>query len=1699
MKQKTAIALAILLLNLGVSLYGEIESEYPDNQPAPDHTHEEEIYDESAVFQIQSSDDSGQIALEINSLQESELRGLYFEDSRQFQYDDINFSDGSVQFAETDLMLTGINNMTLSIGRVYNSRNYNTTNLSAFSNRHSWGGFMGQGWSLQPFQRAYYVYSSEDNINKVVIENGSGATNYYLQESTNNYRDKNPQNLNRVRVNTRGDYVIITLQDTNGITYEFNSEDSELYYIKRSDDFHSSGGYLKRVSDFYGNEIVFNYKTISAGYLNSTPGEYSIFKNLSEGITENAVSEQVAKVPDTIIDTFGREIVFLTNKFQVTGIEYLNNNGTTNKINYNYSSDGQLISAGLDGLPQKTYTYQDFEPGYKLYQYTYTFCHKHLFKKHCYADFIVEAGYGKERHKSSWDDFSVKEYDDYQDILSGKLLTEINTSLGARIQYSYEEMYTRSRKVHTKISQHKNEHKNHLYASNIDPGASFPVVTRKRIYDKEWLNFDIEYPRNSWDNTIYKESFNPFWLDSDKNAYYFSHVKLIKPLELASEDYYFQDGLPTEHVTTINGVELKTETDWNYDNFQKKAVRTVKGSELQTQTVYDDYDSYYHPRTIKNYQGDRLLTTATTYYYNSIAFTGRNLLHKQMFKAITDGETEHRIVYVYTAQGKLDYEKDATLSNPNVQLSYDSKGRVIKKQVLSSKGFNQIITYTYQGGDGGQNYLVTETSNGKSTTKEYDGNTGKLLKTTGINGEVWSNVYDDYGRIIKAIDPENLSTEFTYSNDLKQTTKSMLGNEAISLVDELGRVVEETYSDESQDIKYDYYFANTPIKTYKKKNGNWQVLETYTYDSALRPETITHSDWGTTRVEYDDLNNSKSSFDYLNQETIEYKNKLGQVIKTTFVPADASIEYSYDNFGNLLQTTDPRGLKSDIEYDDKGRVFKEYNRYNTGSRTLSREYLYYDSGQRKSTHIYDDGALYKTIDFIYDSQERLAGLSENGVQRESLTYDDPGQDYGQGQLTKAETEDVVTELTYDILGRVTAEKTTLLPISFDYTIQTKYADHGGINRVIYPDNTAVSYAYDSLHRVSAVFYNDEEIVTYVYNENGSVRELQLGNGVIVNQRYEDETGTTAMREFLLTEIEVIKGENATVFNETYSLNTLGNITKVTTTHPKTDETGTKTYSYNAKSELTNIALSSQSYSQQDFKTYSYDEGGNILTFSLPDTDNTPKKVTRTISRERDQLISQDNGDGSSFQFEYDPEGNLTKKTHIKADNTEDTTIYLYNYQQQLTTINKNQKAIATYLYNYKRERVYSNTVSNAEWGGERVYYWDIQSRIIGEGDLEGPTVKYIYNGNEKIAMVRPKDIADRSQGEDIFWFINNAQGTPKKIIDNNGTAVTEFTIDEWGNLSQPFSGALNELNFTGKKYDPETGLYYFNQRYYDPSLGIFLTMDPARQYLNPYLYGSNNPLMYVDPDGEFFFALAAVMLKGALISGGINAAAQLAITGSIDLGSVGQAALGGAIGAGAFSAIGGTLTSWGVDKVLAHGVAGGVQSSISGGDFLSGFASAGFTQFASPWVDTLGSSGMRVAAASGISGISSNLVGGDFWTGATIGGFSRWFNDESHKSMYEKAPGQDQAKQAYSEATKRYGLNGVHNGEQDAWRHARWSQLMAESYGRPYSFFSGLAHELKGSMTGQPFNEFRMDMYNNWRGLNASGPIDITRLRLSPN
>jgi RHS repeat-associated protein len=90
--------------------------------------------------------------------------------------------------------------------------------------------------------------------------------------------------------------------------------------------------------------------------------------------------------------------------------------------------------------------------------------------------------------------------------------------------------------------------------------------------------------------------------------------------------------------------------------------------------------------------------------------------------------------------------------------------------------------------------------------------------------------------------------------------------------------------------------------------------------------------------------------------------------------------------------------------------------------------------------------------------------------------------------------------------------------------------------------------------------------------------------------------------------------------------------------------------------------------------------------------------------------------------------------------------------------------------------------------------------------------------------------------------LNGFQGEGQGLGRNNYALYGKDTASE-GIATVPYK-------FTDKEQD-DTGLYYFGARFYDPEVGRFISVDPARDGVNWYGYCNANPVRYIDPDGKF--------------------------------------------------------------------------------------------------------------------------------------------------------------------------------------------------------------------------------------------------------
>jgi len=96
---------------------------------------------------------------------------------------------------------------------------------------------------------------------------------------------------------------------------------------------------------------------------------------------------------------------------------------------------------------------------------------------------------------------------------------------------------------------------------------------------------------------------------------------------------------------------------------------------------------------------------------------------------------------------------------------------------------------------------------------------------------------------------------------------------------------------------------------------------------------------------------------------------------------------------------------------------------------------------------------------------------------------------------------------------------------------------------------------------------------------------------------------------------------------------------------------------------------------------------------------------------------------------------------------------------------------------------------------------------------------------------------------------NDLLGSIRSRSDGQGNLEDRYEYDAFG---VPYSGSFEhgpQYGYTGKPYDPATGLYNYGYRDYAPDIARFTTMDPIRDGNNWFAYVNNDPVNYVDPLG----------------------------------------------------------------------------------------------------------------------------------------------------------------------------------------------------------------------------------------------------------
>jgi RHS repeat-associated protein len=132
------------------------------------------------------------------------------------------------------------------------------------------------------------------------------------------------------------------------------------------------------------------------------------------------------------------------------------------------------------------------------------------------------------------------------------------------------------------------------------------------------------------------------------------------------------------------------------------------------------------------------------------------------------------------------------------------------------------------------------------------------------------------------------------------------------------------------------------------------------------------------------------------------------------------------------------------------------------------------------------------------------------------------------------------------------------------------------------------------------------------------------------------------------------------------------------------------------------------------------------------------------------------------------------------------------------------------------------------------------------------TARYLY-GAAVDQILAKEDLAESlSDPERVLWHLADHLGTTRDLVDHEGTLVEHYEYDSFGNLVSGDT-SLTRYLFTGREWDADIGLQYSRARWYDPSVGRWISEDPigfAAGDMNLARYVFNSPINLVDPSGH---------------------------------------------------------------------------------------------------------------------------------------------------------------------------------------------------------------------------------------------------------
>jgi len=227
---------------------------------------------------------------------------------------------------------------------------------------------------------------------------------------------------------------------------------------------------------------------------------------------------------------------------------------------------------------------------------------------------------------------------------------------------------------------------------------------------------------------------------------------------------------------------------------------------------------------------------------------------------------------------------------------------------------------------------------------------------------------------------------------------------------------------------------------------------------------------------------------------------------------------------------------------------------------------------------------------------------------------------------------------------------------------------------------------------------------------------------------------------------------------------------------------------------------------------------------------------------------------SAVELPGDNHGNQIQKTN---NSTSAFTLYEYDAENKLIRVVREDGSIVNYKYDGLQRRIEKEVDSVVTQ-----YIYDNEDILLELDGSNNITARYTHSSGIDEPLIMEK-------GGGSFFYHEDGLGSITELTDTIGTVVQSYTYSSFGKIeSQSDPNFVQPYTFIARELDPETGFYYMRARYYDSITGRFIQEDllPGRkslpQSINMYPYVINNPVNFIDPDGESIFGTITAIAVG---------------------------------------------------------------------------------------------------------------------------------------------------------------------------------------------------------------------------------------------